>query len=419
MAVEIDLLIRNGQVVTAAHGTCPVRGRDMQELEVIERGWVACAGARIAAVGPREFVENQVEITSRTQVIDAQGKVVTPGLIDPHTHLIFGGSREDEFYLRARGADYMEIMEAGGGILSSVRATRSASLEELVTSGRQRLQWMLQMGVTTVECKSGYGLDLQTELKQLEAVRILQQEQPVELVPTFLGAHAWPPEYEGNQEGYVGFLVDTVLPAVREQGVAEYVDVFTEKGVFSVEQSRRIFQRAVELGFSLRVHADEMHTLGGAELAAELGMASADHLLMVSGQGISALAESDVMPILLPGTAFSLRKPYAPARKMLEAGLPLALATDFNPGSCPTANLVLVMSLACLYMAMTPEEVFNAVTINAAHSLGRASRLGSLEPGKQADVVIFGVDDYKKVPYFIGVNLVETVIKAGRLVVGS
>lgn len=419
MAVEIDLLIRDGQVVTAAHGTCPVRGRDMQELEVIERGWVACAGERIAAVGPRASVENQVEVTSRTQVIDAQGKVVTPGLIDPHTHLIFGGSREDEFYLRARGADYMEIMEAGGGILSSVRATRSASLEELVASGRQRLQWMLQMGVTTVECKSGYGLDLQTELKQLEAVRILQQEQPVELVPTFLGAHAWPPEYEGNQEGYVGFLVDTVLPAVREQGVAEYVDVFTEKGVFSVEQSRRIFQRAVELGFSLRVHADEMHTLGGAELAAELGMASADHLLMVSPQGISALAESDVMPILLPGTAFSLRKPYAPARKMLEAGLPLALATDFNPGSCPTANLVLVMSLACLYMAMTPEEVFNAVTINAAHSLGRASRLGSLEPGKQADVVIFGVDDYKKVPYFIGVNLVETVIKAGRLVVGS
>ncbi len=419
MAVEIDLLIRDGQVVTAAHGTCPVRGRDMQELEVIERGWVACAGERIAAVGPRASVENQVEVTSRTQVIDAQGKVVTPGLIDPHTHLIFGGSREDEFYLRARGADYMEIMEAGGGILSSVRATRSASLEELVASGRQRLQWMLQMGVTTVECKSGYGLDLQTELKQLEAVRILQQEQPVELVPTFLGAHAWPPEYEGNQEGYVGFLVDTVLPAVREQGVAEYVDVFTEKGVFSVEQSRRIFQRAVELGFSLRVHADEMHTLGGAELAAELGMASADHLLMVSPQGISALAESDVMPILLPGTAFSLRKPYAPARKMLEAGLPLALATDFNPGSCPTANLVLVMSLACLYMAMTPEEVFNAVTINAAHSLGRSSRLGSLEPGKQADVVIFGVDDYKKVPYFIGVNLVETVIKAGRLVVGS
>jgi imidazolonepropionase len=419
VAVEIDLLIRNGQVVTAAHGTCPVRGRDMQELEVIERGWVACAGERIAAVGPRASVENQVEVTSRTQVIDAQGKVVTPGLIDPHTHLIFGGSREDEFYLRARGADYMEIMEAGGGILSSVRATRSASLEELVASGRQRLQWMLQMGVTTVECKSGYGLDLQTELKQLEAVRILQQEQPVELVPTFLGAHAWPPEYEGNQEGYVGFLVDTVLPAVREQGVAEYVDVFTEKGVFSVEQSRRIFQRAVELGFSLRVHADEMHTLGGAELAAELGMASADHLLMVSGQGISALAESDVMPILLPGTAFSLRKPYAPARKMLEAGLPLALATDFNPGSCPTANLVLVMSLACLYMAMTPEEVFNAVTINAAHSLGRSSRLGSLEPGKQADVVIFGVDDYRKIPYFIGVNLVETVIKAGRLVVGS
>lgn len=389
----------------------------MQRLEVLEDGWVACSGQEIAAVGCPEDVALQVEITPDTEVIEAKGKVVTPGLVDPHTHLVFGGSREGEFYLRARGADYMEIMAAGGGILSSVKATRTASLEELVQSGRQRLSWMLRMGVTTVECKSGYGLDLATELKQLETIRVLQQEQPVELVPTFMGAHAWPPEYQGDQEGYINYLVDVVLPAVREQGIAEYVDVFTEKGVFSVEQSRRVFQRARELGFALRVHADEMNALGGAELAVELGMASADHLLMVSEQGIAALAESDVMPILLPGTAFALRKPYAPARKMLEAGLPLALATDFNPGSCPTANLVLIMSLACLYMAMTPEEVFNAVTINAAYSLGRSSRLGSLEPGKQADLVIFGVDDFKKIPYFFGVNLVETVVKAGKVVV--
>jgi imidazolonepropionase len=285
-----------------------------------------------------------------------------------------------------------------------------------VASARQRLNWMLRMGVTTVECKSGYGLDLDTELKQLEAVRILQGSQPIELVSTFLGAHAWPGEFKDDHQGYLDFLVEIALPRIRNEGLAEYVDVFTEKGVFSVEQSRRIFQKASELGFKLRVHADEMHTLGGAELAAEMGMSSADHLLMVSEQGIKALSESDVIPILLPGTAFALRKPYAPARKMLDAGLPLALATDFNPGSSPTANLALVMSIACIHMAMTPEEVFNAVTINAAHSLGRSNRLGSIEVGKQADLVLFDVDNYRKIPYFFGVNLVTKVIKRGQLV---
>lgn len=414
---EIDLLIKGGQVVTALSGSAPVRGGDMQKLEIIEEGWVACAAGQITAVGPAEEVREQVELTNETMVIGAAGKVITPGLIDPHTHLVFGGSREDEFYLRARGADYMEIMEAGGGILSSVRATRAASLEELVSAGKDRLRWMLEQGVTTVECKSGYGLDLDTELKQLEAVRILKDAQPVELVSTYLGAHAWPPEYAEDRDGYVDFVINTVLPKIREEGLAEFVDVFTEKGVFSVEQSRRIFNKAKELGFALRVHADEMHTLGGAELAAELGMASADHLLMVSEEGIQALAESGVIPILLPGTAFSLRKPYAPARKMVDAGLPLALATDFNPGSCPITSLALVMSLACLYMAMTPEEVLNAVTINAAYSLGRSERIGSLEAGKQADIVIFQVDDYRKIPYYIGTNLVETVIKTGKVVV--
>lgn len=415
--VKADLLIKNGQVVTCAHTSYPVRGSNMNKLEVIEQGWVACAGDQIVAVGTADSVQNQVEITEATEVIDATDQVVAPGLIDPHTHLIFGGSREDEFYLRAQGADYMKIMEAGGGIASSVRSTRATSLEELVAAGKQRLNWMLEMGVTTVECKSGYGLDLETELRQLEAVRVLQGQQPVELVSTFLGAHAWPEEYADDREGYVDFLISSVLPKVKEENLAEFVDVFTEKGVFSVEQSRRIFLRAQELGFKLRIHADEMHNLGGAELAAELGTASADHLLMISEQGIKALAASDVIPILLPATAFTLRKPYAPARKMLAANLPIALATDFNPGSCPTANLALVMSLACLYMAMTPEEVFHAVTINAAHSLGRSDRLGSIEVGKQADLVIFAVNSYKKVPYFIGVNLVTTVVKAGELVI--
>lgn len=415
--LQADLLIRNGQVVTAAQGSYPVRGRAMQELEVIPGGAVACLGEQIVAVGPAREVEAQVELCPSAQVIDAAGRVVAPGLVDPHTHLIFGGSREDEFYLRAQGADYMEIMAAGGGIASSVRSTRAASLQELVAVGRQRLGWMLNLGVTTVECKSGYGLDLETELKQLEAVRILQNKQPVELVSTFLGAHAWPEEYKDNQEGYLNLLLNTILPKVKESGLAEYVDVFTEKGVFSVEQSRRIFLKAKELGFKLRVHADEMHTLGGAELAAELGMASADHLLAVSDRGVEALAEAGVVAVLLPGTAFTLRKPYAPARQMLEAGVAVALATDFNPGSCPIPNLHLVMSLACLYMAMTPEEVFHAVTINAAHSLGRSGQIGSLEVGKQADLVIFAVDDYRKVPYYIGANLVEMVIKKGRVVV--
>ncbi|MFY9525913.1 MAG: imidazolonepropionase, partial [Limnochordia bacterium] len=294
--------------------------------------------------------------------------------------------------------------------------TRAAALDELVEKGRQHLEWMLDFGVTTVECKSGYGLDLATEMKQLEAVKRLAREQPLELVSTYMGAHAWPDEYGEDRDGYLGFMMDTVLPQVREGDLAEFVDVFCETGVFSVDQSRAFLKRAAELGFKLRIHAEEMSTLGGAQLAAEVGAASADHLLMISEEGIKALAQSDVVPVLLPATAFALRKPYAPARRMIEAGLPLALATDFNPGSCPNANLPLVMSIACLYMAMTPEEVFNAVTINAAHSLRRADRLGSLEPGKQADLVIFAAENYKQIPYFFGVNLVKTVIKAGKIV---
>lgn len=413
----VDLLIRGGQIVTAAGQGCPVKGRAMQKLDVIEKGWIACADGTIVAVGNRDTIKNQIQVTNETHIIDAVGKVVTPGLVDSHTHLVFGGSREDEFYMRAQGVDYMEIMGAGGGILSTVRSTRDASMEELVESGKQRLWWMLQLGVTTVECKSGYGLDLETELKQLEAVRILQQQQPVELVSTFMGAHAWPEEYKNDEEGYVDFLISTVMPEVRSRELAEYVDVFCETGVFSVEQSCRILTRAKELGFKLRIHAEEMSTLGGTELAAELGATSADHLLMISQEGISRLRSSDVMPILLPATAFTLRKPYAPARLMIESGLPIALATDFNPGSCPTANLPLVMSMACLYMGLSPEEVFHAVTINASYSLDRSHEIGSIEVGKQADLVVFDTDHYRKIPYYYGVNLVDTVIKQGRVVI--
>ncbi len=349
-------------------------------------------------------------------MVDAAGKVVAPGLVDPHTHLVFGGSREDEFYLRAQGADYMEIMAAGGGILSSVKATREASLEELVERGLQHLDWMLSQGVTTVECKSGYGLDLETEIKQLRAVQILNERHPIEVVPTFMGAHAFPPEYRGREEEFVDLIIDGMLPEIARLNLAEYCDVFCEKGVFSVEQARRIMTSARELGFKLRLHADEMTDLGGAELAGELQAASADHLLKVSDRGLAALQGAGVMPILLPATAFVLKKPYAPARKMLNRGLPLALATDFNPGSAPVPSMLLVLSLACLYLSLTPEEALNGATINAAVSLGRSERLGSLAVGKQADLVVFGVKHYRQIPYYVGANLVETVIIRGEIV---
>mgnify|MGYP001444956933 FL=1 len=413
--VKPRLLITGAQIVSPP-GSAPVCGKDMQKLQVITEGWIACSDGKIEGFGSMDDLSGQVEVDSSTQVLDAAGKVVAPGLVDPHTHLVFGGSREDEFYLRAQGAEYMEIMARGGGILSTVRATRDASLEELVNTGLQRLDWMLSQGVTIVECKSGYGLDLETEIKQLRAVQILNDKHPIELVPTFMGAHAFPPEYAGREDDFVNLIIDEMLPAVAEEGLAEYCDVFCETGVFSLEQTRRIMVRAQELGFKLRLHADEMTALGGAELAGELGASSADHLLQVTDAGIQALKAGKVIPVLLPATAFTLKKSYAPARKLLNQGLPLALATDFNPGSSPVPSMLFVISLACLYMGLTPEEALNAATINAAASLGRADRVGSLAVGKQADLVIFDVDYYSKIPYFIGANVVETVIKEGKIV---
>lgn len=412
-----DLLIQNGQVVTAAGHEGPVAGPKMRELEVIEQGWIAVAEGKIIAVGSEEEVKSQVQITDTTLVIDAAGQVVTPGLIDPHTHVIFGGSREDEFVLRTQGASYMEIMEAGGGIANTVKATRSTSLEELKELGHKRLDWMLEMGTTTIESKSGYGLDLQTEMKQLQASYELNQEHPMDLVSTFLGAHAWPEEYKDDHEGFVNLIIEEMLPKVKESGMAEFCDVFCEKGVFSIEDTRKIMKAAKELGFELRMHADEITQLGGAELAAELGAISADHLLMISDEGIRAMRDKGVMAVLLPATAFTLMKPYAPAQKMIKEGLPFALSTDFNPGSSPTPSLTLAMTIGCLYMKLTPEEAFHAVTINAAHALNRADQIGSIEVGKQADLVIWDVENYRKIPYHYGVNLVHLVIKNGQVVI--
>lgn len=415
----IDLLIKNGQIVTAGGHTGPVAGDQMQKLMVLDRGTVAIGGDKIIAVGSEEDILAQGRLTEDTQVIDATGKVVTPGLIDAHTHLIFGGSREDEFVMRTQGSSYMEILKSGGGILNTVRATRAAELAELKKTGRQRLDWMLQMGTTTIESKSGYGLDLETEIKQLRAAQELNAEHPVDIVNTFLGAHAWPEEYKDNHPAYIQLIIEEVLPRVQAAGLARFCDVFCEQDLFSIDETREIMLAAKRLGFGLKLHADEIHPLGGAELAAELAAVSADHLLMISDQGIRSMRERGVVAVLLPATAFTLRKPYAPVDKMLREGLTFALATDFNPGSSPTPSLPLVMTIACLAMQLTPEQAFHGITINAAHALGMADSVGSLEIGKQADLVIFDIDNYRKIPYFYGVNLVQQVIKKGKIVIDN
>jgi imidazolonepropionase len=349
-------------------------------------------------------------------MIDAAGKVVLPGLIDSHTHLIFAGSRADEFEQRLQGKTYQEIAGQGGGINATVQRVRQSSKEQLKALARPRLQRMLQFGVTTVEVKSGYGLTPADELKCLEAIAELNAEGPLELVPTFLGAHAVPPEHQRDRDGYIRLLCDRMLPEVVRNRLAEFCDVFCENGVFSVPESERILKRARDLGLKLKVHADELSPLGGAELAARLGAVSADHLLCVTDAGIDALARAGTVATLLPGTAFFLGLAYAPARKLIERGVRVALASDCNPGTCPTENLPLIGAMASTQMKMTPAEVVAGLTIHAAAAVGRAQRIGSLEVGKQADLVIFNVPDYRHLFYHFGVNHVWRVIKRGRVV---
>jgi len=350
------------------------------------------------------------------EVIDATSQVVLPGFVDSHTHLIFAGSREDEFEQRLQGLSYQQIAERGGGINATVRRVRAASKEELKALARPRLRRLLQHGVTTVEVKSGYGLTVADEVKCLEAVAELNAEGPWELVPTFLGAHAVPPEYRSNRDGYLRLLIDEMLPEIARQKLARFCDVFCEAGVFDLKESERILNRARDLGFGLKLHADELTPLGGAELAAHLGAVSADHLLCITEAGIDALAKSGTVATLLPGTAFFLGLPYAPARKLIERSVRVALASDCNPGTCPTENLPLIGAMACTQMKMLPHEVIDALTINAAAALGLGDRIGSIEVGKQADLVIFDVPDYRQLFYHFGVNHVWRVIKRGQVV---
>ncbi|MDT3424836.1 imidazolonepropionase [Paenibacillus forsythiae] len=397
----------------------PRTGRGMSRLGIIASGSVVIEDGIIVFAGSDALAEQYLSRRqSEAEIVDARGKVVTPGLVDPHTHAIFAGSRENELELRLQGVKYIDILKRGGGILNTARSTREAAEEELVRQSRLRLDRFLLHGVTTIEAKSGYGLTVQDELKQLRAARALNELHPIDVVPTFMGAHAVPEEYRNNPEGYVDLVVNEMLPAVAEYGLAEYCDVFCEQGVFNTAQSRRILEAAGGLGFKLKLHADEIaEGFGGAELAAELGAVSAEHLLKASAEGVQALAKSGTVAVLLPGTALFLMERPAAARSMIEAGVPVALSTDCNPGSSPTVSMPFILSAACLTMRMTPAEVLTASTINAAYAIGRGEKIGSIEIGKQGDLVLFDADNYRQLPYYYGMNLVHTVIKKGRVVV--
>lgn len=409
------LVLKNASQVVTCSGFHAKKGPEaMNDLHIIENASVVVENGLIKAVG------NDIDVDGYAakgfEVIDCAGKTVMPGFVDSHTHVVFGGYRDDEYSWRLRGDSYMDIMQRGGGIANSVRATREASFDQLYAVGKKRLDSMVKFGVTTVEAKSGYGLDKDTEIKQLKVMKKLQQDHSIDLISTFLGAHSVPAEYKGRGIEFIEYIIKEVLPIVHEEKLAEFCDIFCEQNVFSVEESRMLLNAAKELGFKLKIHADEIVQLGGAELAAELGATSADHLLQASDEGIRQMAEQNVIATCLPCTAFSLREHFARARVMIDSGCAVAVATDFNPGSCFTESIPLAIALSTLNMGMTTEEVITALTINGAAAVGRADSIGSIDIGKQADLVIHEFPSYRFLPYHIGVSTVEKVIKKGRLI---
>ncbi|MDR1200999.1 MAG: imidazolonepropionase [Tannerellaceae bacterium] len=407
------LLIRNASQVVTCSGFAAKKGKAMSDIGIINDGAVATLNGLITHVGTTKDVLSCINEEEYT-VIDATGKALLPGFVDSHTHFVFGGYREEEFSWRLRGDSYMSIMERGGGIVNTMKATRESSYDDLWERGYGHLVKMMEMGVTTVEGKSGYGLDLETELMQLRVMKDIDEKHPVDIVSTFLGAHAIPPEYKGRADEYINYVIETVLPAVAKEKLAGFCDVFCEKDVFSVKQSERLLRVAQELGMKLKLHADEIVTFGGAELAVELNAISADHLLQVSDEGIRQLADSNTVATLLPLTAFSLRESYARGRKMIDAGCAVALATDLNPGSCFSCSIPLLIALACIYMELTPEEAVTALTINGAAAVGRTDTIGSIDVGKKADMILLRYPSYKFLPYHIGMNIVEATIKNGK-----
>lgn len=408
------LIINAHELVTCSGHQAKAGPEAMNDLGVINNGAIAMAGGIITHVGTTEEVLSQINEEDYA-VIDAKDKAVLPGFVDSHTHFVFGGYRADEYDWRLRGLSYVEIMNKGGGIINSVKGTEEASLQELVDLGLKRLDSILSFGVTTVEGKSGYGLYKETELKQLEALKLCDDGHAVDVVKTFLGAHSVPKEYKGRSGEFIDYLIEEVLPVVAEEKLAEFCDIFCEQNVFSVEDSRKLLTKAKELGLKLKLHADEIVQLGGAELSAELGAISADHLLVASDEGIKAMADKGVIATCLPCTAFSLKEDYARARYMVDQGCAVAVATDYNPGSCHTESVPLAIALSTLYMGLTTEETITALTINGAAAIDRADTIGSLDVGKKADIVIHEFPSYKFLPYHIGVSTVEVVIKNGEV----
>ena len=411
--IEVDLVIKNVQELL----TLSPLFKDESGLGIIRDGVVAVKGAKIFWIGKAEELTGKFILKRDGLEIDAGGKTLMPGLIDPHTHLVFAGSRENEFEQRIRGLSYLEIAEKGGGILSTVEATRKASFDELFSLGKKRLDRMLSKGVTTLEGKSGYGLSLDDEVKILRVLKALQESHPIEIVPTFLGAHTIPREFRDARSRYIDLVVEEMIPRVAQERLAEFCDVFCEEKAFTLEESKRILDRGKRYGLKPKIHADQLSPGGGAELAAGIGAFSADHLEYISREGIKKMAEKGVPAVLLPGASFSLSmKKYPPAREMIEEGVAVCLATDLNPGSSMTESLPLMMTMGCTMFKMSPKEVIQGTTIHAARSMAREKEVGSLEAGKEADLLLLDIPNYRYLPYHFGVDHVEQVIKKGKVV---
>ena len=405
------MLITNIGMLATPKGFAAKSGKEQGEIEILKNAWVLLEDGMIAKVGT-----GKPESAEGAEIIDAEGNLVTPGLVDAHTHLIFGGWRQNELGMKLHGASYLDIAAQGGGILSTLTATHAASEEELYDKAYEALDEMMQLGVTTAEAKSGYGLDTENELKQLRVIRALQEKHPMDVVSTFLGAHAIPKEYKSDKDEFVRILCEEMIPAVAEQELAKFCDVFCETGFFTAEDSRKILEVGKKYGMIPKIHADEIEPIGGSQLTCEVGAISAEHLIVCPPEGIAAMAKGGTIACCLPATSFYLGATYAPARDMVNAGVPVAMASDFNPGSCPCLNLQLVINLGCLKYKLTPEEVLTAVTLNAAAAIDMADKVGSVEEGKQGDLVIWKAPDLDYICYRMGSNLVKTVIKKGTVI---
>ena len=414
---ELVILNANELVTLDTEYGIPRKGKNMSELAIIYGGAVAINNGRISFVGTSDALSNKYPLDKIKTKIDASNKLVSPGFVDPHTHLIFGGSRENELTMKLEGKSYLDILASGGGILKTVRQTREASLEQLIENGRKILDKMLSYGTTTVEIKSGYGLSVESEIKSLRAAKYLNENHAIDVVSTFLGAHAFPPEYANKKEDYVEIIIQEMIPRISKESLAEFCDVFCEEGIFSIEQAKRILLAARNHGLKPQIHIDEIVDTNGAQLAADLNAVQTGHLLKSNDKGLNAMAEKGIIATLLPGTPFCLMlKDYAPARKMIDLGIPIALATDLNP-NCWTESMQFIIALACYNMKMTPAEALTASTINSACALQRQEQIGSIEIGKKADIAIFDVPNHESLPYHFGVNLISKVIKNGEIVV--